>query len=737
MFKYTNRWYAVALAIASLVIITSLVVLNYSIKNNLSKTACTTLQEIMEQQSYNFTATLSDEKFLIESLAELIAPSGKLEDITPDELNELVGKTTFEFLGIAHPDGKSFNNTGTTTYVGDRPFFQHAMNGDTFISEPFLSRIRPVNVIAISAPIENEDGIIGVLYGSYTADRLNSLFLSSFDKHGYAYITNNEGVIIARTVNGYSLTDGNNLFTDWENADFYANDSFEKMKENLYQNKSGHSKYMLDGKKRLVHYATIPINDWNIFSIVPDEVISANTNNILTVVYILTIVFALIFTFLLVILVDMQRKHVKHLSDIAFVDELTGAPTLAKFKMDAQRMLEEYPDTKFILIKFDVDRFKLINRIYGFATGDMVLKNCVNALRDSFEHEKHLFARMNIDEFVLLLEYDAKSDIRKLRVEMIDRFFEYMGSDFSYNIMFPAGYYIVREKDWEDIAAALEKANMAHRKAKKLQAEYCLYDEQIIKEALDIKEIENRMESALAGGEFKMFLQPKRYLADESIAGAEALARWWVNGRFIMHPADFVPVFEKNGFVLKLDMFMFEEACKFVTNMIFEGKKPITVSVNFSRMHLSNANFVDDLCRISDKHNTPHQYLEIEITETAVFDNEALLTEVLDKLHKAGFTLSMDDFGTGYSSLGLLKNIAFDVIKIDRSFFVNAQNPERSKTVLLNVIKLAKDLGMHTVAEGVENKEHIDLLRELGCDIVQGYYYAKPMPFEEFAQKEK
>ncbi len=725
--------YFVAFAIAIIVIALGLLYLNINVRDNLSKSTCNTLEEIMQQQAYNFTSTLKSEEDIVQSIAEIIAPSGKLSDIKAETLHKLLADTSFEYLSVADLNGISLTSTGETSHMEDRPFFQRSLKGETVVSEPFQSRIVNDKVIAISTPIKNGEEIIGVLVGSYTSKRLNQLFLSSFDGKGYAYVTNNEGTIIARTTNDYSLTSNDNLFDDWKDMNFYANDKFETMRQNLYENKSGHSKYENNnGQKRLMHYTTIPVNDWNLFSVVPDDVISQRANQIVFMVYALTVLFILMFGFLLYQIIIMQKAHIKRLSDIAFVDELTGAPTLAKFKMEAQRILEENPNSKFVLVKNDIDRFKLINQVLGFAEGDKVLKNVAKAFEACSQSQKETFARANIDEFVLLHEYISDENLFQKRQVFLDAFHSLMGEEFGYKMNFPAGHYFISSEEYRDISAAVEKANMAHRKAKQTGVEICEYDESLIQSELERKDIENKMEEALKNNEFKMFLQAKRYLSDESVAGAEALARWWINGRYIMHPADFIPVFEKNGFVVKLDKFMFDEACKFISNLIAEGKPPIVISVNFSRLHLRDETFVQTLCDIADSNNTPRQYLEIEITETAILDNEDVFNDVLTKLHMAGFTLSMDDFGTGYSSLGLLKNIDFDVIKIDRSFFINAPKPEKAKYVLSNVIQMAKDLGIHTVAEGVEQREHIELLRELGCDIVQGYYYAKPVPFEEF-----
>ncbi|MEG0229030.1 MAG: EAL domain-containing protein, partial [Oscillospiraceae bacterium] len=208
--------------------------------------------------------------------------------------------------------------------------------------------------------------------------------------------------------------------------------------------------------------------------------------------------------------------------------------------------------------------------------------------------------------------------------------------------------------------------------------------------------------------------------------------RWQKPDGILVSPSEFIPIFENNGFITKLDMYMFEQVCKIIKGWIDLNLPVIHISVNFSRNHLLNYNFINELIEISEKYHVPRKYIEIELTETVIFENEELIEAVLHKIHSAGFTFSMDDFGTGYSSLGLLKNLPVDVIKIDRSFFTNSKYIARANYVVESVMIMAKKLNIYTVAEGIEEIEQIDFLKKIGCDIVQGFYYAKPMPADDF-----
>ncbi len=423
----------------------------------------------------------------------------------------------------------------------------------------------------------------------------------------------------------------------------------------------------------------------------------------------------------------------KALWKLAYIDELTDLPNFAKFKLDAHTYLERQDDIKYISIIIDINKFNLINETLGFSEANRVIIGVGEVLNSYINPKTDLISRIQADYFILLMAVD-EDEITPFEDSLYNAFRDKVEQAVGHKLHFSIGRYLLSE-DEKDVLEIYEKVNYAHSLAKQNSAISPVYDyaEELKKQDLRNKEIEEKMEIALLNEEFSIFLQPKFSLEDETIVGAEALVRWVVkqSGETI-YPSEFIPLFEKNGFITKLDFYMFEKACELLQAWKDRGLPLTTISVNFSRLHLSNSNFIGELIAVADKFDVEKHYLEIELTETTMNNNEELLEHLLHSLHQAGFTLSMDDFGTGYSSLGLLKNLPVDVIKIDRSFFTNNRFKSRAKTVLQNIINMAKELNIHTVAEGVESQEHIDILREIGCENVQGYYYAKPMPAELF-----
>lgn len=730
--NHTNK-NMLRLGVVSIIIIVSLLmglVFYYdSLVLNLEQSTCKTLNEVMKQGKNNFTNTLNTDKEVLKGYAKLIAQSEQDEQGLVEIMEVIVESTSFEYIFLADKNGVSINNLGGSGTMDDRDYFYAALAGETVISEPVGSKLRDAYVIAVSTPVVEDDEIIGVLVGSFNAEKLNNQFTTSFNGFGYTYIATNDGELIAKTESEYMLVDEENLFETYKKAEFNKNDSYESMRENLVEGKGGHSQYKIGGQRRLMHYDKLPVNDWNIFSVVNANEVEATANVILTNAILLIFALVAIFVGLLVYIFRSQKRFTRKLTKMAYVDDITGKRSFGKFKIDAAALIQKNTGTNYIIIKMDIENFKLINEIYSMEMGDRILKAEADALALALDADMDAFGRIHADEFVMLVSYATEEEYKKKRQLFEEQFMQSYSKLIDFKLILPRGRYRIQtgENDFNQI---YEKVNFAHRHSKNSDGNELDFDGHVKERAIREKEIESKMEDALLGEEYKLFLQPKYRLEDERIVGAEALVRWVMQDGKMIYPDEFIPLFEQNGFITRLDLYMFDKACAVLRKWTDSGITPIPISVNFSRLHLRNENFVEELCVIADRHKISHNLLEIELTETTMLESLDILEEVLEKIHKADFTLSMDDFGTGYSSLGLLKNICVDVIKIDKGFFDQSKDLQRTKTVISSVIDMAQKLGIHTVAEGVETKENVFLLWELGCETVQGYYFARPMPVE-------
>lgn len=409
---------------------------------------------------------------------------------------------------------------------------------------------------------------------------------------------------------------------------------------------------------------------------------------------------------------------------LQLAQNVTNDRTPAMFINVANEIIKKNPRGKYALVQFDVARFKAINEMYGEAFGDEILNYFIESLKVICNKEQ-LFVRLTADVFMVLVSYETKQDILDFIETVNTNLLGY--KDVAYRLVFGVGLV-------EDVKERLRKygdqAALARQSIKGNALTYvAFYEEGMKNTILTGKYVEDHMEQALINHEFVMYLQPKYSIQSGRMVGAEALVRWIRPDKGIVSPADFIPLFEKNGFVTKMDAYIWEEACKTIRSWIDEGLEPLPISVNVSRLHLNDSHFIEVLNHLVEAYRIPKKYLEIEITETA--ENSGL-SEGIRLLKENGYTLLMDDFGSGYSSLNTLKDTQFDVIKIDRGFLQDFIGSERGQKIVEHTIQMTKSIGLDMVAEGVETKEQALFLMDCGCDIAQGFYYARPMAVEDF-----
>ena len=409
------------------------------------------------------------------------------------------------------------------------------------------------------------------------------------------------------------------------------------------------------------------------------------------------------------------------------IDKLTGIPNRIRFYDQTQVAIQDiYKNYAIILL--DIERFKNINDIHGIAEGDEVLRYIARVLKETYGNHNN-YARLHSDMFVFYISYEKKGEIIK-EIEKIRK--KISANPFQYDIVTKFGMYLVDDRSIP-VNLMCDRAMMAERTVKGNIMKFCaFYDEHYREEMLRAGQIEQDMERALTEHQYQMYLQPKYRLSDNTLCGAEVLCRWKHPEKGLIPPNDFIPLFEKNGFILKLDEYMWEEACKNIRRWLDEGHQVVPISVNISRYHIQHNNLEEALTNLLDKYNLTPDRLNLEITESLFLDNPEELNRVLERLKRMGFKLEVDDFGSGFSSLNLIRNISVDTIKIDKEFLDSEIASEKGKIVVNHTIGMAKDLNLQVIAEGVETKAHVDFLRESHCDIAQGYFFAKPMPIEEF-----
>lgn len=434
------------------------------------------------------------------------------------------------------------------------------------------------------------------------------------------------------------------------------------------------------------------------------------------------------------ILDEMLADYIKESSennisqeDIPESDEISsilkGIRKRRKFRRNVNNLL--ITSTKDIgFIQFDIRKFKIVNDLYGEKFGDEILDFITRQLKE-YCNEKQFFINLRSDVFLIVTEYDKEEELVNF-VHQLDnriRIFKNVKLQFVY------GIYTVEDRTME-LRQMEDRSGMARKAAKNnILTNILFYNERFKESLYNRKFIEENMQAAISERQFLMYLQPKYSITQNEIIGAEALVRWNHPERGMIYPNQFIPIIEENGFIKRVDYYIWEEACRFIRKCEDAGISTCPISVNVSRVHLHDNECVEVLSELIDKCGINKKLLELEITETA---GDQQISKKALQLKQEGFTLLMDDFGSGYSSLNILLETPFDLIKLDKKFMENMIVSSKGRLILEQVVLMANKLEIGLLAEGVETGEQVEMLRNIGCDQVQGYYYAKPMPEEEF-----
>ena len=436
---------------------------------------------------------------------------------------------------------------------------------------------------------------------------------------------------------------------------------------------------------------------------------------------------------IIVVFVYMQNSR-NTVEKLAYIDDISGGYNYNYFKQRAVELVKDNSEIHFIMCRFDIVNFRYINEAYGHDKADKVLKATYEQFKKVFTN-KELCVRVNSDQFVALIINDIETSHR---YQKYNRLVEEQAKEIGvrFPIRFKTGFYQIHKED-RNIDVMIDHANAARKSVdinkKVIEA---IYSEDIISNMKKVDAIESQMNASLNKGEFKVYLQPKWDIINDKVMGAEALVRWVKDDGTIVSPGDFIPIFETNGFIEKLDFYMLEKICAILGELEKdENKKAYPISVNQSRILINNPDYIKNVERVLNRYEIDHNNIQLEITETVFFDEKEKMIEVVNRLKEFGLTLDMDDFGSGYSSLNILKDIAFDVLKIDKEFFSESAASKTSIVILQKIIEMADALNISVICEGVETAEQVELLKSVGCKAVQGYFYGRPMPMEEFIEK--
>lgn len=717
--------------IVSIIIITFITTLIYSklMKNLTYHNVYKNISEISEQTSSGLNNSISNQMKFVNMIIDFIhgGYANTEEDIFKRFLPDL---KNYHFTRLVILDesgnGITSDHHTITNYPNIKDFFQ---TDDIYLSENRPSTVEN-NQVNIYAKTFSWKGKKQVLFATINKDNYKEILSRRlFNGQGETYLINQKGEILIDSLEA-KIPD-NTILSDYlisqNNMSKKDQNKLKEMQQHILESKTGSFDVKFGHEVHFLHYEKININDWYVITIAPGSTIAKELTIFLGIsIGISTTLILLIVIIFVAIYIINQRKN-KKLYEIAYIDPITKLGNESYFKEKCQSIIINHKNAYIAML--DINKFKHFNKIYDYDFCNEILKSFGNVLKSKLPKE-NIVCRIRGDIFVSCFTYNGKID------NLINQLFKTLESVPVFTMKIPlsasVGLYKLTPED-KDINKILDKVDVAHEKAKgPYNSNYYFFDESLETALLEEEQIELNMEQALKNGEFQVYYQPKVYVKNGELAGAEALVRWQKENTLIP-PNKFIPLFEKNKFIIKLDLYIFEQVCKNMQEWKSMFSKLPTISVNVSKEHFTDENFIDEYIKIADKYEINHRKIDLEITESATIDESIDIVKIINNIKKRNFMVSLDDFGVGYSSLGMLQQLNIDIIKIDKTF-IDQANLKSDQNIINYISLMSQKMGVKTIVEGIEKEEQVKFIQKLECDMIQGYFYSKPIPKKDFEE---
>lgn len=715
------------ITILILTIIFSAIYLTY-LKKLTRNNTLKNLGELTKQNAAKIENTIQEHKRILETITneiEIKKPKLKEEIFKIFERNS--GRQKFSRIAIMYKDGKTITNDGETLDLSQNKeeFFK---SNNIQISQSQKSQIdnQEINIYSKKITWNNEEVVILL---SLDTDKYEEIFSQSiYNGNSYEYIITNEGQIIANSKNEQN---GQNIIKKLEEANKENKTqnlkTIEKIQKDIKNNSNGQTIYFVNGLSYYTAYQKLQNTNWYLIVFTQGKIIAEELNKILELTFIIAIIIIFILLIITTYIIITSQKQKEKLYKLAYIDKITMLGNYNFFLEEGKKFLSKYRNNNYSII-LDIDKFKSFNKKYGHNMGNKLLKKIGEILKETLNN-KAIICRLSNDLFGILLntEKDIKETIEKITTKLS----KIKIQDMTYTIYISMGIYKILENEY-NIKKILDKTLIAHDEIKgNYNKKYKMYDKKVEEKIEKEHELESIMQEAIEKEEFKIYYQPKISTKTNQMVSAEALVRWKRNGKMIS-TIEFIKLFEKNQFIITLDKYVFEKVCIDISKWKKKIKNIPLISVNISKEHFIKKDFIKEYKEIAKKYGIKPEELEIEITESALISENTNYIKEVEEIKKEGFIVSIDDFGTGYSSLSILQNMPIDIIKIDKTFIDKIDFDKKGNNLVDYIILIAKKLNLKTVAEGIENKEQAKYLKEIDCDLLQGYYYSKPLESSQY-----
>ena len=701
--------------------------LNNEISNHIDET----FNEVALQYQNHFSKELNNIEVLLESFVDDIVVDDKIEiEDNMSSLKRYCQQFELERIGVILNNKEIYSTDNKEYEYNNEEYFNKAFQGEYTYSQLITENNN--KVLYISIPIEINNKIKGILFVVIDQEAFSKkMDTTSFDGLGYSYIVNNNGEMITYSSYNESTKDIDNIYDYILNSKKNDESIVDTLKDNLQNNRNGYIEF-INGTDNYLHYSALDINDWNQILVVPRDSLNHTLYSVMKSTTIMVTVVVIILIMITGLVSKIVKKDNEELNEALYLDKLTGEDSFEKFYQEAEKMiLNNHSSLAYVIV--DINQFKLINDFYGYKEGDKTLCYLSSIIKERLQPGE-MFGRRIADKFEILLKYQDK-DILDDRLNELYETIKTMGkkAEDEFFVEPVMGICLIDSED-HDFIEIKNKAMIAHSFAKRKNDSDILYYQEDFKEQIsNNKVLSDQLNVAYIQKEFIVYYQPKYDIHTKEIIGAEALVRWKKEDGTIIPPSVFIPLAESNGFIRKIDYEVFKQVCLKQKELLDKKKKVVPISVNVSRRVLKDDSFIDDYKKIIDEYNIPIEYIQLEITESALFENQENFLKIVKKLKEVGFKILMDDFGIGYSSLTMLEMLPIDIIKLDKAF-VDHYKEVRGQAIMKSVIDLADSLDMGVIAEGVETEEQYHFLKDLSCYAIQGYYFSKPVDSDTYEQ---
>lgn len=661
----------------------------------------------------------------------------------------------FSQVGLITEDGVLFFSSSEYYNAASTDFIQSFLtNGDahdTYAGFLDIEALQDKLIFAIpyTEPDTHKIGgkkIAGIA-ACISTKQLSEMIDTDFFGADYAYV-------VVADVNGNVIVDsdaekqfGSNVFDTF--ALFASDEVIETLHKDFIEGNSNTLNLMGTTRQFMTYYTPIwpdkvadvddsssdfCIEHWRLMIMTRTDVVTQNLSNLFKDSRFLLYTILGILLFVLLILIFVYIRNGNRQNTLLYTDALTGLLNDKRLLLDGNLLLQRSKNGReksYAVVSYNVLQFKLINHQIGHKKADVLLQEIGKTIQD-FLLPDELAARSFADRFTVLLRLDTVDG--KARMRQLEKKLLAIPCSENVQLDFTIGIYELKKED-RDISIAIDHARFAQTKTRERLGQntnVVVYSQEMFDKQAEERRLERRAEHALLNHDFIVYYQLKRDIQKKQWCGCEALIRWIDPEYGFLSPGTFIPLFERNGFVVKLDQYVFETVCADLRASIDAGEPVLPVSVNVSKCHLRDASFIDDYEEIINRYNIPHDLLEFEITEGLVVENELVLRQLITKLHILGCKCSLDDFGSGYSSFNMVKEFDFDTIKLDRQFFYGTKGFDNdSQMIVESLIELSHKLGKTVISEGVELEDQVCFLHAKKCDAIQGFFFSKPVPLAE------